>query len=329
MHGSAVDDRSEEVVDDPVGDEHQHQQDERGLRPDGAERDEQHGRHGQEGADVRDEAAQDHEDRKRQHIRHAEHHEEDGVGRCPGCRQDCGSPEVATDALERIPTARVDPRALRIRRDLEQPIPRALAVIEDEEGEDQGEDGDGDDRRNHPDHAADRRPEPCADAIGCLLDEGTDHGWERQSLKLSPQLRDPRPDRVDHLDGVGDEGQRDDQQDDHAEQEEQERRKGRGLRLRPSAGAEPADHRRERGRHDQREQHGDRDRPEQDGQPDRDGGQARDGEQPPAQCAEAAQPTGDDDRVSWDGCRHDVTSTQGGRSPRSPVSTVFARTRAG
>ena len=109
VHGSAVDDRPEEVVDDPVGDEHQDQQDQRGLRSDGAERDEQHGRHGQEWADVRDEAAQDHEDRKRQDIRHAEHHEEDGVGRCPGCRQDGGSPEVATDALERIPTARVDP----------------------------------------------------------------------------------------------------------------------------------------------------------------------------------------------------------------------------
>ena len=55
----------------------------------------------------------------------------------------------------------------------------ALTVIEDEEGEDQGEDGDGDDRRNDPDHAADRRPEPCADAIRNLLEERTDHGWER------------------------------------------------------------------------------------------------------------------------------------------------------
>ena len=94
-----------------------------------------------------------------------------------------------------------------------------------------------------------------------------------------------------------------------ADQEEQERREGRGLRLRPSAGAEPADQRRERGRHDQREQDRDRDRPEQDGEPDRDGGQARDGEQPPAECAEAAQPPRDDDRVSWDGCRHDTPST--------------------
>ena len=179
VHRSAVDDRSEEVVDDPVGDEHQDQQDERGLGSDGAERDEQHGRHGEEGADVRDEAAEDDEDGKRQHTRHAEHHEEDGVGRCPGCRQDGGSPEVPADALERIPTARIDPRALRIRRDLEQPIPGALTVIEDEEREDQGEDGDGDDRRNDPDDAADRRPEPCADAIGDLLEERTDHGWER------------------------------------------------------------------------------------------------------------------------------------------------------
>ena len=85
---------------------------------------------------------------------------------------------------------------------------------------------------------------------------------------------------------------------------------GRGLRLRPSTGAEAADQRRERGRHDEREQHGDRDRPEQDGEPDRDGGEARDSEQPPAERAEAAQPPWDDDRVSWDGCRHDTPSTR-------------------
>ena len=58
VHRSAVHDRTQEIVDDPVGNEHQDQQDQRGLRSDGAERDEEHGRHGQERADVWDEAAE-------------------------------------------------------------------------------------------------------------------------------------------------------------------------------------------------------------------------------------------------------------------------------
>ena len=142
----------------------------------------------------------------------------------------------------------------------------------------------------------------------CWMRAPTTDGSDRASSCVRSSVT---PDRIELTmsTSVGDEGQRDDQQDDHAEQEEQERRKGRGLRLRPSAGAEAADQRRERGRHDQREQDRDRDRPEQDGQPDRDGGQARDGEQAPAECAEAAQPPRDDDRVSWDGCRHDTPST--------------------
>ncbi len=157
---------------------------------------------------------------------------------------------------------------------------------------------------------ADRRPQPCADAIGHLLEL-------RHRSRVEP-MRPPAP-RAARRHPTGSRGPCSTRSGTKAStmtsrtmtpiRKNSARREGRGLRLRPSTRAEPADQRRERGRHDQREQHRDRDRPEQDGQPDRDGGKARDGEQPPAECAEAAQPPWDDDRVSWDGCRHDTPST--------------------
>ena len=123
------------------------------------------GHHGHQSADVGNEAAEQRQQRERQNLWNAQHVQEDGIRARAGRRDDRRASKVAADAIERVPPARIDPLALRLGRDLQQPDPCPFPVNEHEERQEQREDADGDRECGDLNDIAEAGAQPCLGAV--------------------------------------------------------------------------------------------------------------------------------------------------------------------
>ena len=166
--GLAVDDRAQDVAVDDVHDrDPDQQQDDRtdALR---RQRHEDEDGRGDEPADIRDEPADEDHDGQRSRKRNAEQGQVDEVTDPLDRGQHRHATQVASDPLERVVAGRSDPLARLAGRRLECPTPCLVAVLQEEERQEQREEPD----RGHHRHAVHEGP-----------DRGPDRGLDLRSRR--------------------------------------------------------------------------------------------------------------------------------------------------
>ena len=241
--GLAVDDRAQDVAVEDVHDrDPDQQQDDRtdALR---RQRHEDEDGRGDEPADVRDEPADEDHDGQRSGKRHPEQGEEDEVADPLDRGQHPHATQVASDPLERVVAGRSDSLARLAGRRLECPTPCLVAVLQEEERQEQREEPD----RGHHRHAVHEGPDRGPDG-GLGLRRGALCGVDRllrdrRAGQLLANRGDPILNACRDLGHVRrerkrDEGQRRDH-DQYRDDGDQRRRR----RARPAAIAQPDDER--------------------------------------------------------------------------------------
>ena len=318
-HGSSVDRRPDEVAEDDVA--HRNQQEQEHGRP-RAERRVGHqqddpGR--DDAAEVGDVAEEEDEDGEGDGQGDPQDQHEHEVGDGDDRGQERRAPEVAAHADQGIAARLRDPLTLLVADGLEDPDPGLVAIAEEEEHEERGEDHHRDDPRRGRDEVTHDVADAGADAIDGRLDLQAELRREADRAAPRLQLVDARDDPVHHLGGIRheDQGEQEHRSTDHAHGDCPHDRGSRGPG--PPAGTEAQGEWGEGGCDDDRDGDGRGDRPQERGQHPQDGDERRDDDDPPAEGREVDQPAGDDLRQLGGRARRHRLAL--GSGPRSSVAT--------